>query len=103
MTNTLQEVVGDIDVETWINSKLEIIKNDINNSSLLRCYQNQTAIKNFKIYDATLKAMYLRQRRSDVYEVAMDYLVSNSVVENSFSINDLIQDFKNYRDMKKEI
>lgn len=61
----------------------------------------QTAIKNFKIYDATLKAMYLRQGRGDVYEVAMDYLVSNSVVENSFSINDLIQDFKNYRDMKK--
>ena len=45
--------------------------------------------------------MYLRQGRGDVYEVAMDYLVSNSVVENSFSINDLIQDFKNYRDMKK--
>lgn len=45
--------------------------------------------------------MYLRQGGGDVYEVAMDYLVSNSVVENSFSINDLIQDFKNYRDMKK--
>lgn len=98
---TLQEVVGDVDAETWINSKKKIIKKDINNSNLLHCYQNQTAIKNFKIYDATLKAMYLRQGRGDVYEVAMDYLVSNSVVENSFPINDLIQDFKNYRDMKK--
>lgn len=100
---TLQEVVGDVDVETWINSKLEIIKKDFNNSNLLRCYQNQIEIKNIKIYDATLKAMYLRQKRSDVYKVAMDYLVSNSVVGNSFSINDLIQDFRNYRAIKKEI
>lgn len=75
-------------------------------SSLLRCYQNQTAIKSIKSiksYDATLNAMYFRQRRSDVYKVAMDYLVSNGVVGNSFSINDLIQDFRNYRAIKKEI
>ena len=30
---TLQEVVGDVDVETWINSKKKIIKKDINNSN----------------------------------------------------------------------
>lgn len=100
---TLQEVVGDVDVETWINSKKKIIKKDINNSNLLHCYQNQTAITNIKVYDATLKAMYTRQSRNDVYEVAMNYLVNNSVVESSFSINDLIQDFKRYRAIKKEI
>ena len=100
-TLTLQEVVGDADVETWINSKSEMIKNYINSLNLLRCYQNQTAIKNIKVYDATLKAMYTRQSRNDVYEVAMNYLVNNSVVESSFSINDLIQDFRKYRDIKK--
>lgn len=47
--------------------------------------------------------MYTRQSRNDVYEVAMNYLVNNSVVESSFSINDLIQDFKRYRAIKKEI
>lgn len=97
---TLQEVVGDVDIEIWIHNKLKIIKKDINSSNLLQCYQNQTAIKNLKIYDATLKAMYPRRRTSDVYKVAMDYLVSNSIVEKSFSINDLKKDFRNYSDMK---
>lgn len=46
------------------------------------------------------KTMYTRQSRNDVYEVAMNYLVNNSVVESSFSINDLIQDFRKHRDMK---
>lgn len=100
---TLGEVVGDVDIDTWIDSRLEIIKKDMEKSNLLCSYQNRTAIKDLKVYDATLKVMYNRQNRSDVFRVAMDYLVNNSVVERNFSVNDLIQDFKNYREMQKMI
>lgn len=100
---TLEDVVGENDISTWADCKLEIIKKDRDKSNLLKSYQNRMAIKNINVYDATLKAMFNRQSKSDVYKVAMDYLVKNGVVENFFSVNDLIQDFRIFKEMKKVI
>ena len=100
---TLEDVVGETDITVWVERRLEIIKKDRDSSNLLNYYQNRMAIKNIKLYDATLKAMYNRQNQRDVYRVAMDYLVSNDIVKKIFSVNDLIQDFRKYKEMKKVI
>lgn len=100
---TLEEIVGENDISTWLDCRLEIIKKDKDKSNLLKYYQNGTAIKNIKLYDATLKAMYNRRNYSDVYDVAMKYLANNNVVEKFFMMDDLKQDFKNFMELKKVI
>lgn len=64
---TLQEVVGDVDVETWINSKKKIIKKDINNSNFCIVIKIKEQLRTLRFMTQLLKqcifvkeeAMYL--------------------------------------------